>query len=260
MSIILSKDLRNLIEVQSMDSTIDILRSRISEIPAKIQSLKDFIEKEKQAAASFKTETVRLQVLRKDKELEAGELDNLIIKHQKELNLLKSNEVFKALLLETERAKNNKDALETEILEILDKIDAVSAEEKKNQREFTEKEKRTAGEIAELEKLKVALEAELKGLEEARAAFAARFPAEILSRYEYLRIQRKGIAVVEVKGGGSACGGCNMSLTPQAKIDVKKKDVLVFCETCQRIIYSLATIGEPAEAGPAARQDNPATE
>jgi len=55
------------------------------------------------------------------------------------------------------------------------------------------------------------------------------------SQYERVRKGRKGIAVAEVIDG--RCTVCHMVLRPQYFQDVKRTESILFCESCQRILY-----------------------
>ncbi|MEE8423671.1 MAG: C4-type zinc ribbon domain-containing protein, partial [Thermodesulfobacteriota bacterium] len=55
-------------------------------------------------------------------------------------------------------------------------------------------------------------------------------------KYEFVRRGQKRIAVVSAKDG--ICLGCHMSLPPQIFIHVLKKDMLVNCPFCRRILFS----------------------
>ena len=54
-------------------------------------------------------------------------------------------------------------------------------------------------------------------------------------QYERVRKGRKGIAVAEVVDG--RCTACHMVLRPQYFQDVKRTESILFCESCQRILY-----------------------
>ena len=50
-----------------------------------------------------------------------------------------------------------------------------------------------------------------------------------------MRKGRKGIAVAEVVDG--RCKACQIVLRPQYFQDVKRTESMLFCESCQRILY-----------------------
>lgn len=54
------------------------------------------------------------------------------------------------------------------------------------------------------------------------------------SRYEKIRASRGGRAVVAITNG--ACGGCARTLTPHAQQDARKRDRLLVCDGCGRLL------------------------
>jgi len=54
-------------------------------------------------------------------------------------------------------------------------------------------------------------------------------------QYERVRKGRRGVAVAEVVDG--RCMACQIMLRPQYWQDVKRSESLLFCESCQRILY-----------------------
>lgn len=254
MSTLPVKDIKLLIKLQEKDRILDDMRSRACAIPARIQELRDSFEEKKNLASAEKEAATRLQVRKKELELELKEKEDGIRKHETEINQIKSNDAYKALLLEIGKAKKEKDSIETEILKLLEDVDAAVKNEKKVQQALREAEAENQREMAALEAEKNRLEGEIKSLEGERAAFSSGVDSDAVSRYEHIRAQRKGLAVVPIKprsgkdGGGASCGGCNIALTPQSQVDVKKKDALVICDNCQRIIYSPAHVAESENA------------
>ncbi len=254
MTAIPAKGIKLLVQLQEKDKALDGLKVELENIPAQIQELKDALEAQKNLAVSGKESSSKLQLLKKEKELAVSEREQAIAKHQVELNQVKSNDAFKALLTEIEKAKTEKDNFETEILETLEQLDNAVLQEKMFQKEFQEAEKRTQSAVTALLAREKELEASTNSLDAERAAFLGQIPPEALVKYEYIRKQKRGLAVAAVKQrdakevSGAVCGGCNMALPPQAAVDIRKKDAIVICDNCQRIIYSPGFLNDPQPA------------
>ncbi|MBI4656645.1 MAG: hypothetical protein HY746_07860 [Elusimicrobia bacterium] len=235
-----------LIELQKKDSAIDDLTAQIREIPETIQRLNAEFEEKKGVLSAQKNAIAVLNVSKKNKEIYLMEKEEQIKKHQLELNLVKDNAAFKALLAEIDNAKKETDVLETEILNLLEEIDKASSREKNLQVEFKTMDEQKNLEIKKLEEQKKTLEEQLAVLQKERTEFIAGLEEPVLSRYDYIRKQRNGLAVTAVKEDEKtdkyACGGCNMLLTPQTCVDIKKRDIIVTCENCQRMIYLSNTV------------------
>ena len=218
-----------LITLQTKDTAMDDLVRKIAAIPAEIRALEGAFGEKKNSMTAARDTLVKLQVEKKSRELSIAEKEEEIRKHHRDLNMIKDNDAFKALLSEIAGAKKQQDDIETEILGFLEAIDKAAAEDKRLQQEVKKIEEEKNLRIKDLEAAKTE-----------RAGFAAKISGEILEKYEFVRAQRKGLAIVRIKEdktGKISCGGCNMGLTAQKIVDIKTPDALVFCDNCQRMIY-----------------------
>lgn len=245
MNLMHTTEIRALIELQSMDNEADGLAVKIAAVPREIQALKDAFEEKKGTMQTARDTLTRLQLEKKSKELLISEKEEEVRKHQRELNMVRDNNAFKALLTEIERAKKDQDETETAILGLMEALDKAAAEDRALQREVKTLEEEKNRLTGELEASKKELEAALEAAMARRAAFAGKIGAEIIEKYEFIRARRKGLAIAHVmedKTGRVSCGGCNMGLTAQKIVDIKTRDALVFCDNCQRMIYLKRTV------------------
>ena len=229
-----------LITLQTKDTAMDDLVRKIAAIPAEIRALEGAFGEKKNSMTAARDTLVKLQVEKKSRELSIAEKEEEIRKHHRDLNMIKDNDAFKALLSEIAGAKKQQDDIETEILGFLEAIDKAAAEDKRLQQEVKKIEEEKNLRIKDLEAAKKDCEAALEAAKTERAGFAAKISGEILEKYEFVRAQRKGLAIVRIKEdktGKISCGGCNMGLTAQKIVDIKTPDALVFCDNCQRMIY-----------------------
>ena len=234
-----------LADLQAKDRIVDDISGKIAAIPVEIGALNEAFEEKKNSMNTAKETLVGLKVKKKEKELLVAEKDEEMRKHQRDLNMIKDNAAFKALLAEIEHAKKAKDDVETEILGIMDEIDQAVLEDNRLQEEVKKLEKEKDIRTRELEEARKRLEADLEAAKAERAVFAGRISPELTEKYEFIRAQRKGLAIVRVhedKAGKISCGGCNMGLTAQKIVDIKTPDALVFCDNCQRMIYLDKTV------------------
>lgn len=246
MEIVHTTEVRALVALQRKDTAIDALAARAAEVPVKLAALNRAFEDKKRSMAAAKEALLALQVSKKDAELRIAEAEEGIRKHQRELNLVKENDAFKALLSEIERDKTVKDELETKELMLLEEIDKAAVLEKAEAAEVKKLEAIKNSEAAALEasagELAAALEAAKKDREEA----AADISPGLLDKYEAIRASRAGLAVAEAyqnqATGKFSCGGCHMSLTPQKTVDIKKQDAFAVCADCRRLMFLGQTI------------------
>ena len=138
------------------------------------------------------------------------------------------------MLREIDTVKEQKSAIETEILTLFEQIDAAHASAKSFDATAKQQEQAYLAEIAQIEARAESLKSQLAAETQKREAFLPSLEAEALSVYEYIRKKKGGVAIVHVHG--DSCGGCNTTLTPGILNEVKKQKSLVRCESCSRIL------------------------
>src|SRR5581483_838593 len=127
----LSKEnLNQLIALQQKDAALDKVKAILDQIPVMVGNLKSQLESEKSKATEIKNKVIGLEKKKKEKELELAQKEEAAKKHGAELNTVKTNEAFKALQTEIGFAKQAASEIETEILQLMDQIDAARKEEK----------------------------------------------------------------------------------------------------------------------------------
>lgn len=224
-----------LIALQDKDTLLDQKRLKALDIPKAIDEEKAAFEKIRTEIEDTKKSLTKLQLAKKEKELELESKEAAIRKHSAELNAVKSNDAYKALLSEIDGAKKGKSALENEILDIMEGIEKEALVIKENEKLLKAKEGESASRIAALQEELKKIEAEIAHLEAERKVFGETIPRELISRYEDIRESRGGCAIVPIDGEN--CGGCQMVLRPQVINDVCKNSDIVVCDSCSRILF-----------------------
>jgi predicted nucleic acid-binding Zn-ribbon protein len=227
-------DFAVLLKLQKADRDLDALRAKIAEVPEDVAAIRKEIEDENEKLKSSHEKSKEVQAKKKDRETTMAQKEEAIKKHQGELNQVKSNEAFKALLKEIDDEKNAVGELETEILELMDEVDAVRKEEAGIQGQIDGFVKEREGHIAELEAKKADLEKDLAEWEKGRLAIFESLPADLSDFYEKTRERRGGVAVSPLKE--KSCSVCKMNQPPQAVVNVNKGSLIVTCDSCQRIL------------------------
>lgn len=234
-------------KLQEMDLALETIRvSKASVAPRRIRVQAD----QAQLVSAFEESKKSLQQALLDKKKMEGDVEakeQAIRKHTGELNSVKSNDAYKALLTEIETAKKEKAAAEDRILEIMELQDNL-------QKDLKEREKTLDADKAALAKQVDVLDAEEKELDGRLAAKQAErdaavqsVPANALQRYEGVRRGRSTFAVLAAVKD-LTCQGCRTRIPADVVNNVMKGKEIVSCESCSRILFIL-----PAEPAPAAQ-------
>ncbi|MEW6556974.1 MAG: C4-type zinc ribbon domain-containing protein [Elusimicrobiota bacterium] len=232
----MNEQLLKLIELQDVDSKVDEANNNIQKIDNELNTLQETLKKEKEQIETLKKELSNSAVSKKEKEIEITTLDDKLKKHNMELNAVKTNEAYKALLTEIENCRSQKLKIEDELLSIMENEERLSREIKDLQNEYLKLEK-------EFNDRKISADEELKKTNDNIANFTNErktrldnLPAHIAGKYENIRKNKKGLAVVPIVNNNS-CGGCHRNLPLHIIDEVRKGNELVVCNNCQRILY-----------------------
>ncbi|MDP8233262.1 MAG: C4-type zinc ribbon domain-containing protein [Candidatus Saelkia tenebricola] len=224
-----------LIELQKFDLKLLELHSSKEAMPLQLEEWITRLDEKKSDVEALEEDIQAVKVEIKEKELELQVAEENIKKFQQQLMQIKSNKEYKALLHEIAGKKADNSCIEDAILDLMDKLEQSelsvnreNAKSKEIEKEFQQEEIRIK---KEMQKVDVAIkEEEIK-----REAIAVKVDKELLSIYNRLLVNKGGLAIVPVIDG--ACGGCYLSLRPQAINEIKRADSLVTCERCSRIFY-----------------------
>ena len=224
-----------LIALQDKDAALDKFQAEMDKIPAEIAVLKEGLEQTKKKGAEAKARVIDLEKSRKTKELDLVQKEDLVKKHSTDLNTVKTNEAFKALQLEIDRAKNEGSQIETQVLEIMEELDKSKKEEKTAAARVVAEEKEVQARISALEARHAEVKARFGAAKAVRDESAAPLPQSVMRVYNHVRSRGKLNAVVPIDG--DHCSACRISLAPQVIVDATKATQMVTCESCQRILY-----------------------
>jgi len=250
----MNEQLNFLVELQEIDKIIDQLKNEREAIPIQIEKIKNLLEEEKNKIEELKKNLTQLQVERKNQEIELETREQNIRKHFTELNLVKTNEAYRALLNEIEKSKGEKNQIEEKILELMQKIEDLSLEIKETTKMFSTKQEKSEKEMKILEEKIAKISQEITEKERERENIAKKISSSLFQRYTKIRESKKGLAVVPIED--NHCGGCRMLLPPHLINEVYKNQTIVTCEVCSRILYLPHTLekcfavkGENKQAG-----------
>ena len=224
-----------LIGLQDCDSRISLIQKRKEEAPAKIQTLREALEKGKSQLEAKLNQFEAYKRERRGTEQEIEYLESQIEKSKIKLNNIKSNKEYKAGLKELSELEKGKSLSEDKILEIMEQVEALEeqcAASKVEREELEASFKKKRDEI--LKEIK-ALDKSLESLENERTRFCEAIDRDLLKRYDTLRQRKGGLAISPVIKG--VCQSCHMGIPPQKFNELIRGNALMACPNCSRIIY-----------------------
>jgi predicted nucleic acid-binding Zn-ribbon protein len=240
-----------IIELQRLDTEIHNASLVLEGIPRLVQDVDRKIQATTKLVADAKDKMSQNQKKRRDLENEVKDLKAQIGKYKRQLNEVKTNKEYTALLHEIEESQHRVDTLEEAIIAEMLAADDVEEEiQAALRRQGQEEEVLKKEKIVLDEKLKET-EARFAALNKEREALVPRVPREQLKLYEAIFQKKGGTALSPVTG--DFCAMCHMRVRPQMLNEIRDRAKVILCEACGRILYWTAK-PEPVKPGPEAAE------
>ncbi len=230
-----AEKLRQLYELQLMDSEVDELQSVKGELPVEVNDLEDEIVglskrigNAENSASEFDTE------IKKQKEnIKASE--QLIERYKKQLDNVKNDREFSALSKEVELQQLDIQLAEKRIRDAQRNIEAKKETLDASKKRLEQRQKDLNSKQVELQKILEKTEKEEEKLRKKSDKARKGIEERLLKSYDKIRTSyRNGLAVVTVVR--QACGGCFNHVPPQLQLEVGLHKKIIACEHCGRIL------------------------
>jgi len=223
------------VRLQEIDNRLAELAREIATLPKHIAEIEKKLGSHERKLDADRAALAANQKERKKCETDIPAQEQKISKLKDQMLSTKTNEQYRAFQNEIEFCQKEIRRLEDRILESMAESEPLEKNVKaaeaalKEEKAQVEAEKNVARERTAVDQ-----KASHELLAE-RASIAKEVTPATYQQYERVRKGRRGIAVAEVVDG--RCTACHMVLRPQYYQDVKRTEKILFCESCQRILY-----------------------
>ena len=228
--------LKALEELQQVDLKIRDLSAEAEKHPARLRQ----IEAERnQAKVLLDTSRGRLadneRARRQNEQLLQLEKDK-VRKWESRLNELKTPREYAALARELDIAKKTNQTADEEIKKLAAEYGDLKRAVEAADQALAEKEAVVEREGAEIKGVLAGLQGRVTELEAERKRLVELCDRSLVSKYERIRKQRGGVAVVPVVAG--TCKGCQRNIPPQMANNLITGSDILTCPNCHRFIYA----------------------
>jgi len=227
--------LEYLVRLQAIDSGLLEKTRELGEIPERLARTERVLDTARAAEEEFNGRLAALEKKKREREQDLQEAENRIRTLKERLSEVKTNAEYQARLKEIEAAKQKVGGIEEEILSIMEEIEALEPDRAEVARQREEANRLWQETRARVEERGRELEAAIEDLRGRREETVGRIEEEWYRSYRSLMKSRHGLAVAEIRD--EICHGCNMSVPPQLYNEIRSRDEIFTCPTCQRILY-----------------------
>lgn len=237
-------DLKNLMELQVADREIRRLKDEVAALPKRVSAIEAKLADTKAVLEKAKAAVKADEAAKKKYETSIVDLQGKISKYRDQSLDVKTNDQYKALLHEIEFAQQEIRANEDKILELMVNADSREKQVRAAEAELKEETAEIEKEKAEARQRTTEDEKQLAEWNAKRDGLRSGVEADLLRHYERV-LKFRGSGISEVRD--QKCSACQVMLRPQTFNEVRAGDKLIFCESCQRILYYDASRDAPVE-------------
>jgi predicted nucleic acid-binding Zn-ribbon protein len=230
----MTEEIDRLWALQDLDEQAAGVRAILARFPEQRRELEHRIVEARQRLEQAKARGVESQKQRREFEREASALVDQERRFQQQLPAIKKNEEYTALLHEIEGVRRKRSEIETRVLERMEEEEHEQRERPALEQALESAEVEAAERAKVIDALETSEQGKLGVLEARRDAHVRELAAATRARYERVHASRDGRAVVGILKG--ACGGCYRTLPPAVLQEARRRDRMMSCEGCGRII------------------------
>jgi hypothetical protein len=228
-------EFEKLTQLQRLDSEIKQITLFLENIPGLIAETDKKIERSSQVAASAQGKMTHSQKKRRELEAEVKDIKDHIAKYKRQLNEVKTNKEYTALLKEIEESQSKVDRLEEEVIAEMLLADDIQKEIKEANQKFAKAKEKFSREKEAILQNKKETEEKAQKLNQDKQALLPQIPPEQVSLYLNIYRKKGGVALSPVKG--DFCAMCHMRIRPQVLNELRDTRKLILCENCGRILF-----------------------
>ena len=233
-------DLDALLDVQAIDTRLDVLRQQRAHHPIQAEIDRIAVERRTAVAAAATIDAERTGMVRAQKRIDDEVVAVRAKKEGAEAKLydgsVSAHKELVAVQAEVASFSDRQTELEDAELEVMEQVEEIDGRLTTARAAVMVHDDRIAVLEAELAVALEAVDAELATVEAERLGAAAAIPAALLERYGGIRSSLGGVGVARLSGG--TCLGCGMTLSAVTVDQIKKMppDAEPTCEECGRLL------------------------
>jgi predicted nucleic acid-binding Zn-ribbon protein len=228
-------DLTLAIQLQDLDRRISDLQREIASLPKHIAAIERTLESHIRKLEADRAALAANQRERKRLEGDIQVQEQRISKLKDQMLLAKTNEQYTSFKHEIEYCEAEIRKCEDRILDRMSESEPLEQNVKKAEAALNAEKQQVQAEQASARERTASDQKQLRELHAERGRIAQEISPQVLSAYERIRKNRKGIAVAEAVEG--RCSACHMALRLQFFQDLRRGDRVMFCESCGRILF-----------------------
>ena len=229
---------RSLVNLQDLDIQIGHLEESLAQIPLKIADAQNLYQAENAEFETAKKNAQDAELVIRAAEKNIAAINEQKRNFQSKTAIIKSNDEYRAALIQIEMCDKQISEAETEMLAGMDKLDELKAVLKEKGDSLAAAKKHAEDVCKTFKEEENQIKAKIAELQAQRPELASKVDEELLSKYERLRTAKrhKPTQAVIVPVNDGCCGRCRIAVTTQVLNNTHKGQV-VYCGSCGAMLY-----------------------
>jgi len=228
--------LKALEQLQKVDLIIRDLAAEAEQHPARLKQIESERNQAKAALDQVRGKLADNERARRQNEQLLQMEKDKVRKWESRLNELKTPREYAALARELDVAKKTNQSASEEIGKLAGEYAEVKKQVESAEQALAEKEAVVAREGEGIKAILDGVQARMTELEAERKRLLELCDKSLVSKYERIRKQRGGLALVPVVAG--TCKGCQRNIPPQMANQLLTGTDILTCPNCHRFIYA----------------------
>lgn len=228
-------ELELLLKLQVIDYDLGELERSKDYLPDMMENLNREIEDATKSVVETEAALEEAKLARKTLEIEVKAREAELQKYQQQMMSIKTNKEYDALVAEIDSIKEVISSGETELLELMERIERLEKEKVANHEKEASIVENNKKQLVVLQEKMDSIGDKVRDKKNERGEVLDGIPRRIMSIYERVRKGRGGRAVVIVKK--KACSSCFKALTPKKAQEIKRADKVLTCDHCGCLLY-----------------------
>lgn len=237
-------------ELFQLDQRVRGLRTRLDVATAREKAQKTKLSQFTQQRNELAAQVKQVKVKAADLESQVEEMEQRVTHLRDQMNSVKNNKEYSALLIEVSTIKNEKGKIEEEALTQLSQVDLLVASLTAAEGKVVEQQKIVELAIAEVAERQAEVGQQLDEATKDRDGALDKIPDDAKGQFARQANIHDGDALAAIieesrKNLEYCCGGCYMGLPiERVSTTLSQQDTIVNCPSCGRILYADKTLRE----------------
>lgn len=230
-----SEALAKLAELQRVDQGLKENTEAVAAGERRVAELEEALQRQEAATVAARTALEELTARQKALEERLAGAETRMKDKRMRITRIRNDKELGLAKREVELLKEETSQVETELVGVLEQVDAASKQLEAAEASLAELTTARDTEAGELRETVSRLSSDIARDKARRDELVGGVDGDLRRKYELIFSRRNGVAVVAVRGG--TCLGCHMHVPPQLFIQIQRNEQVLACPNCQRILF-----------------------